>query len=1041
MSRPAGIYCFSALQFLFSCSRLPQNLQVRGAQSVNFGQKMTPQIHFIPVHSSLVGALADELLKETGQDFSGHLIILPNQRLQQYLHLELAERVEACIPPRVVTLESIARLLAPTGTVRILQGQEEAIILNALLNEGDFATIKPGMERDLARFFTEFADEALDAHTLEPVREFINGDIFHDDVHRRHVLDHIDELETLLNRFHRLLQENGLMTAAEFFLRQAKAFDPEQENPFLPHTVHIAGFGDATGAQIVLLKKLLQRPGTHLWLHTDSALFHATAQDEAIGPGRPLRALLQALELPAPPADASQPPHNTLLARAAFDLTACTALPEEPARVTIHEAMSPITEVKSAVALLRRVIIEDRVPPERIILCVPDPSRYGRLVRSLCLQAGVPINYSLAIPLDQTQIGQWLHLFCRLVVDDCPLRTMLDLFNNQYFRSLFAEDEAVVMRGALKALAIDNDLHGGLENFRQAARGQNADILNPLFEKLHAFLAPFDPEDRENSALTLAEWAERMRTFTRDCAFEQYLAQDPARDAYNLESRAMNHWYSGLQILERSGEFLANRLSRYEFFTLLRQNILGVELRPAGEPFVGVQVMGLLEARNVPAQVLIIIGLTEGGFPAKISRELFLAEPVRRHIGLTTFHKREHLQDQQFFHLLAAHEQVHLFYPRQDQEAPFVPSRYVQRLRLINTRRPGCVREKGEEGLLFRDDYLRLAGSRIENSALSERLRSLQQSVEQRNDARGHYPGSREEIFQHFPGTHLEYLLQCPYRFLLMRAGLRDLDLPTEESDARSVGRWLHLVCQTFFTGLPQELQKRIPDPDLAKGWRRPVTPADREQAVERLCRLSRALLPLAGGKVDMQLYLEFSGWQYFAEREAERGAWTFHEEDFERELDQPIALEKEGQQFTCTIKGRIDRIIRAGENVTVLDYKNSKGSISQNNIKTTKLPQLVLYSLMLHNLEEFRQQNFALEYFIFKSSEHLGLDKTAEVEKAWQRLEKKWAEALFPILLEEEPFEPRVDIKERGGHCTYCSFNGICRREETVYRQQEEGA
>ena len=1004
---------------------------------------MTVPIHFIPAHTSLVRALADELLRAAQRDFSGHMIILPNQRLQQYLHLELASHVRACIPPRVTTLESVARMLPVQKHLRILQGQEEAIILNALLSEGDYASLKPGMERDLARFFTEFADEAIDPSALDTVRDLISRDVFHDDVHRQHVLDHIDELKTLHMRYYALLQENGLITASEFFLKQAETFDPEQDNHLLPTHIHIAGFGDATCAQIILLKKLLRRPGTHFWLHTDAALLQKHAANEGSGPGQPLSDLLQALDLVLPqPENADRPAHNTLLARAAFDLGTCDDLPEGPAQVTIHEAMSPIDEVKAAVALVRELIRNKGIAPEQIVLCVPDAARYGRLVRSICLKAGVPINYSLAIPFDQTQIGQWLHLFCDLVLEDCPLRTLLDLFNNQYFRSLFGTDRAVTMRGELKTLATKYEIARGLDNFLQAAREDDASSLISLFEKLQVFLTPFAGDTAVQTGYSISEWAERLREFTRACAFENYLAGDPARDAYNLESRAMNHWYSGLQIIERSGEFLHNTLTRFEFIMLLRQNVLNTELRPAGEPFVGVQVMGLLEARNVPAEAMILIGLTEGSFPAKISRELFLAEPMRRQVGLTTFHKREHLQDQQFFHLLAAHAQVHLFYPRQDQDAPFVPSRFLQRLRLVNTRRRGCVPERKAQGLLFRDDFLRIPAIRSSYEAWAEQYRTLQQSVTARKDSRGHFPGAREEIFQRIPGTQLDYLLQCPYRFLLLRAGLRETSLPSDENDARSVGMWLHLICQTFFTGLPERLRKHIPDPELAKGWRRPITVADKDRAIDRLCKLSRALMPLSGGEIDMLLYMEFTGWRAFVEHESERPEWIFNEADFEKMIEQDIVLHRGSETFTSIIDGRIDRLIREQSRVTVLDYKSSKGGLEERKLRKGELSQLVLYWKMLREQEEFRQQDFALEYFVFKDGQPIGLDKEQDISAAWHKLEETWAELLFAILLDAEPFRPVADIGERGsGHCTYCDFSGICRREEVVYQQEEDKA
>ena len=253
---------------------------------------------------------------------------------------------------------------------------------------------------------------------------------------------------------------------------------------------------------------------------------------------------------------------------------------------------------------------------------------------------------------------------------------------------------------------------------------------------------------------------------------------------------------------------------------------------------------------------------------------------------------------------------------------------------------------------------------------------------------------------------------------------------------------WLHLICQTFFTGLPERLRKHIPDPELAKGWRRPITVADKDRAIDRLCKLSRALMPLSGGEIDMLLYMEFTGWRAFVEHESERPEWIFNEADFEKMIEQDIVLHRGSETFTSIIDGRIDRLIREQSRVTVLDYKSSKGGLEERKLRKGELSQLVLYWKMLREQEEFRQQDFALEYFVFKDGQPIGLDKEQDISAAWHKLEEAWAELLFAILLDAEPFRPVADIGERGsGHCTYCDFSGICRREEVVYQQEEDKA
>ena len=95
---------------------------------------------------------------------------------------------------------------------------------------------------------------------------------------------------------------------------------------------------------------------------------------------------------------------------------------------------------------------------------------------------------------------------------------------------------------------------------------------------------------------------------------------------------------------------------------LIRQLIRNRTIPFHGEPAVGLQVMGLLETRNLDFQNLIVLSTNEGNLPPRTRRASFIPYSLREAYGMTTIERQTNLYAYYFYRLLQRAENATLLY-------------------------------------------------------------------------------------------------------------------------------------------------------------------------------------------------------------------------------------------------------------------------------------------------------------------------------------------------------------------------------------------
>lgn len=119
------------------------------------------------------------------------------------------------------------------------------------------------------------------------------------------------------------------------------------------------------------------------------------------------------------------------------------------------------------------------------------------------------------------------------------------------------------------------------------------------------------------------------------------------------------------------------------YMRLFKQVFREIKLPFEGEPLEGLQVMGVLESRNLDFKRVIICNMNEGSFPPASSMDSMVPYNLRRAFGLPVQEQNDAIYAYTFYRLLHHAEEVHLIYATESDEGKVgEKSRYIQQLEL-----------------------------------------------------------------------------------------------------------------------------------------------------------------------------------------------------------------------------------------------------------------------------------------------------------------------------------------------------------------------
>ncbi|GAB3652685.1 PD-(D/E)XK nuclease family protein [Echinicola sediminis] len=467
------------------------------------------------------------------------------------------------------------------------------------------------------------------------------------------------------------------------------------------------------------------------------------------------------------------------------------------------------------------------------------------------------------------------------------------------------------------------------------------------------------------------------------------------------------------------------------FIRLFRQVFKEVKLPFEGEPLAGLQVMGVLESRNLDFKRVLIANMNEGSFPPSAGLNSLIPFNLRRAFGLPVQEQNDAIYAYTFYRLLHRAEEVHMMYTTaSDQGKVGEKSRYIQQM-MAEMDLPM------EEVVVFIPVDLK-QGAPITIPKNAEISQLLEKYVVQ---------ASGQSVTAFSPSA-LSVWLDCKLKFYFQYlANIKEKEKVEEEVDAAVFGNLAHYSLEYLYQGFMERKQRKLIREEDFQQLDDYVFPAI-EKAIRKFYHLEEA----ADTKLSGQLAIVRDVLQKYIKAllAHDRKDAPFELVSLEQDVRYRavVPVEVNGRQYGIAVRGIIDRVDKQDGSVRLIDYKSGKdlkvfpsveSLFDRDHPKRNKAAmQTMIYGMLYQT--KFPENRQALKPAIFNLREIFnddfnpylqrkeGRGKAEEVND-YREFQDEFEQGLKGLLKEifdlEVPFDQTEDIEK----CKYCPYKEICGR------------
>lgn len=477
-----------------------------------------------------------------------------------------------------------------------------------------------------------------------------------------------------------------------------------------------------------------------------------------------------------------------------------------------------------------------------------------------------------------------------------------------------------------------------------------------------------------------------------------------------------------LKCLNRMEEVLGNQYSDLRsFLRFFRQYVRTVRIPFSGEPLQGLQLMGMLETRNLDFKNVYILSLNEGSLPSGGSKGSYIPYNIRRAYTLPTLQHQDAMYAYLFYRVIQRAENVSLFYNTEtDILGQGEMSRYLQQLMF-------------ESGKKFQHHALHNAlGVNEVKPIVIKKDKAVLEALEKLSEQ------SEYRKFSGLSPSALNTYIECRLRFYFRHvAKIKEADEIEEDMDARVLGNFVHNVMEAFYQKLvAQKGSTRIEAQDLEKQEKFIQSLLDQE--VINTYNLN----PNESVEYEGQLILVSEVVKRFIDKilEHDKKHAPFTVEGVEQNMEYTFSISAPAGRVL--LGGKIDRVDRKEDVLRIVDYKTGRDKLDFDSIASLyaregKRNKAAFQTLMYAWLYTKTKNTSGMRVIpgllnstnLFDDEAEFGLKMNRENLRDVQGVLPEFEARLRELL--EELFNPDTvfDQTEEIDNCTYCPYKRICYR------------
>jgi CRISPR/Cas system-associated exonuclease Cas4 (RecB family) len=479
-----------------------------------------------------------------------------------------------------------------------------------------------------------------------------------------------------------------------------------------------------------------------------------------------------------------------------------------------------------------------------------------------------------------------------------------------------------------------------------------------------------------------------------------------------------------VQNLINEGTLTVDLLTLRRIFT---QIISSTSIPFHGEPATGIQIMGVLETRNLDFDHVLMLSASEGNIPKGINDTSFIPHSIRKAYGLTTVDNKVAIYAYYFFRLLCRANDITIMYNASTEGTHTgEASRFITQLMVNAPQKINLISIKAGQKVSYN-----IPKAIPKDEAIMEKLYSI------------------EKIYP----TGLNNYLRCQLKFYYENlAGLKEPDEDEEEIDARQFGDVFHNTAEAIYRQFVNGRVVRKEDFDnILKN--KIYIENEVDKALKSVLHLpdNRHIKPSGLLTINRNVLITYITRLLKIDREL--AGKPLYIKALEKEVMMPVIFKTKSGEKKIKIGGKIDRLdIITDANgklrLRVVDYKTGKwtdsnpksvadifvSNVDRNKTHTDYYLQTMLYSDVISKDEEFNHEGLqvspALLFIKFVTADKcdpiikIGKDEISNISEYHDELFSHIKTLLEEIYNPSLPFSPTTNKNT----CNNCPFSKLCK-------------
>ena len=497
-----------------------------------------------------------------------------------------------------------------------------------------------------------------------------------------------------------------------------------------------------------------------------------------------------------------------------------------------------------------------------------------------------------------------------------------------------------------------------------------------------------------------------------------------------LNQEALYRIYTQINRLHSLVEQGGLQLQTETLCRLIRSILSSTTVPFHGEPAVGMQIMGLIETRNLDFKNVLLLSAQEGTLPKSGQNASFIPYNIRLAFGLTTMQDKSAVSSYNFHHLIQRADNVTMVY-NGNADAPGIGKGQISRylLQLI-------VSGRDIERKLLKSDRLDSAPVVLSVNKTPKVLEQLCRTYQETT----------------LSPSALNKYMDCKLKYYLAQiAGLRKPDDTDTEIDYAMFGTLFHKSAELAYNELAKQGNGTITREailSLLSDKKRLIGFVQDAFTIDYFDKKKIALADYSGIQtINYEVIAQYL--RQILQMDADMYAPFTYEASESRKYEYPIQVDdplNKGSQYTVRLKGIIDRMDSKDGILRIVDYKTGKDKGTPKSISDLFPPtkykyrnsqafQILYYAYIMSHQPQYSAHKLAPVLLFTRSSSKptkediyfsIGDNVIYDFKtQCGQEFEEKLKTTISELFNPDIAFDPTDDEEA----CKNCDFKNLCGR------------